>query len=99
MSSKARRIGNHHWHQGEGSPNNLQVWPMSREDPKARINRQSIASVAFPSAQTRQRGTRASSTHQNAVLSLQISTLCIEIHVMQVGAWEKLRGLNEDTWG
>ena len=42
-SSKVQETSNHHWRQGQGAQDNLQVWPRSREESREKISRQPAA--------------------------------------------------------
>ena len=64
-----------------------------------RINSQLATRVAFPSAQISSKETEQPMNTEKANLRLQITMLCIETHMVQVGAWEQLGGLKEDTGG
>ena len=59
---------------------------MSKEEPKEKISKYPTASVGLPSAQTSSKEAYYPMNIEKAVLCLQIITLYIETHVMQVGA-------------
>ena len=71
----------------------MQVWPMSRGEPRERINRQPATRAVLPNAQTSNEDAKQVMNKEKANLWLQITMLCIETHMVQVGAWEKLRRL------
>ena len=62
-----------------------------------RINSQPATRVAFPSARTSNEETEQPMNIEKAILQLQITMLCMETHMVQVGAWEQLGRLKEDT--
>ena len=64
-----------------------------------RINSRPTTRVAFPSAQTSSEETGQPINTEKAILQLQITMLCIETHMVQIGAWEQLGRLKEDTGG
>ena len=64
-----------------------------------RINNQPATRATFPSAQTTNKETEQPMNIENANFRLQITMLCIETHMVQVGAWEQLGRLKEDTGG
>ena len=72
---------------------------MSREKPRARINRHPVASAALPSAQTSNEDSEQPMNIEKANLQLQMTMMCIETYVVQIGAWKHLGGLKEDTGG
>ena len=58
-----------------------------------RINRQLATRAVLPSAQTSSEDSEQPMKIEKANLQLQIIMMCIETHMMQVGAWEKLKRL------
>ena len=64
-----------------------------------RIDNQPATRAAFPSAQTNSEETEQPMNREKAILQLQITMLCINAHMVQVGAWRKLGGLKEDSRG
>ena len=64
-----------------------------------RINRQPTTRAAFPCTQTSSKEIEQPANTKKASLHLQITMLCIDAHMVQVGAWGKLGGLKEDTGG
>ena len=98
-SSKVQQIGNHRWRPGQGAQNNMQVWPMSREEPREKISRQPATRAVQPSAQTNSEAAELVMNTKKAKLQLQIIMLCIETHMMQVGVWGKAKKVVEDTGG
>ena len=93
ICSKVQKTGNRQLHQGQGAQNTLQVWPMSREEPREKISRQPAARAVQPSAQTSSEATESTMNTEKTKLQLQITMLCIETHMMQVGVLGKLRWL------
>ena len=88
VSSKLQEIGNRQLHQDQGAQDILQVKPMSREEPRAKINRHLATRAALPSAQTNSKDSEQPVNTEKANLQLQITMLCIETQMVQVGAWE-----------
>ena len=64
-----------------------------------KINRQPATRAVLPSAQTSSEDSGQPMNIEKANLQLQIIMMCIETHMMQVGAWETLRGLWRILWG
>ena len=64
-----------------------------------KINRQPATRAVLPSAQTSSEDSEQPMNTEKANLQLQIIMMCIETHMMQVGAWEMLRGLWRILWG
>ena len=62
-----------------------------------RIIRESTTRAALPSAQTSNEDSDQPVNIEKANLQLQTTMLCIETHMVQVGAWEHLGGLKENT--
>ena len=60
------------------------------------INSQPATRAAFPSAQTSKEEIEQPMNTEKANLRLQITMLCIETHMVHVGAWEQLGRLKED---
>ena len=58
------------------------MWPMSRKEPKEKISRHHAASAVLPSAWKSSKELEHLVDIEKAVLRVQISTLCIEIHVV-----------------
>ena len=99
ICNKLQKTGNRQLHQGQGPQDIMQVQPMSKEEPRARINRHSTTRAALPNTQTSSEDSEHSMNAEKANLQLEITMLCIETHMVQVGAWEQLRGLKEGTGG
>ena len=63
-SSKVQQTGNHRWRQGQGAQNKLQVWPMSREEPREKDQQTTYSQSSAAQRPDQQLSCRASNEYK-----------------------------------